>query len=160
MTYRVAPAPHIMVYDTTTQTIAATNTAQVITFNTTDGTAGISLVTSGGKASRITLPVVGTYVFMVSAVVQAVGSNKSLSIWFRKNGSDVTASNTKVVALNNEPTTVAVAVNLDCTTPGDYYELWMAGTDTSAGIYYTAATAGPPAQPSVPSIIVSVVQVA
>ena len=159
MTYRIGPTPHIMVYDTTTQTIAATNTAQVITFNTTDGTAGISLVTSGGKASRITLPAVGTYIFAVSAVVQAVGANKSLSIWFRKNGTDVTYSNTKVVALNNEPTTLALSINLDCTTVGDYYELWMAGTDTTAGIYATAATAGPPADPGVPSIIVSVVQV-
>lgn len=156
MTYRVPPAPHIMVYDTTTQTIAATNTAQVITFNTTDGTAGITLVSS----KRITLPVVGTYFFSVSAVVQAVGANKALSIWFRKNGSDVLYSNTKVVALNNEPTTLALGINLDCTTPGDYYELWMAGTDTTAGIYATAATAGPPAEPGVPSIIVSVVQVA
>ena len=159
MTYRIGPTPHIMVYDTTTQTIAATNTAQVITFDMTDGTAGISLVTSGGKASRITLPAIGTYIFAVSAVVQAVGANKSLSIWFRKNGSDVVYSNTKVVALNNEPTTLALSINLDCTTAGDYYELWMAGTDTSAGIYATAATAGPPAKPGVPSIIVSVVQV-
>lgn len=155
MAYRIGPTPHMMAYDTTTQTIAATNTAQVITFNTTDGTAGISLVSS----KRITLPAVGTYLFLVSAVVQAVGANKLLSIWFRKNGTDVTYSNTKVVALNSEPTTLALNINLDCTTPGDYYELWMAGTDTTAGIYATAATAGPPAEPGVPSIIVSVVQV-
>lgn len=160
MSYRLSPTPHIMVYDTTTQTIAATNTAQVITFNTTDGTAGITLVTSGGKASRITLPNVGTYFFSISAVVEAVASNKSCSIWFRKNGSDVTASNTKVICLNGEPTILAVGVNLDCTTAGDYYELWMAGTDTSVGIYATAASVGPPAQPAVPSIIVSVSQVA
>lgn len=156
MAYRIGPTPHIMVYDTTTQTIAATNAAQVVTFNMTDGTAGISLASS----SRLTLPSVGTYFFAVSAVVQAVGANKVLSLWFRKNGVDVVASNTKVVALNGEPTTLAVNINLDCTTPGDYYELWMAGTATSAGIYATAATAGPPAEPAVPSIIVSVMQVA
>lgn len=155
MTYRIGPTPHITVYDTTTQTIAATNTAQVITFDTTDGAAGITLVAS----SRITLPAVGTYFFSVSAVVQAGAANKSCSIWFRKNGSDVVASNTKVVCLNAEPTILAVSINLDCTTTGDYYELWMAGTDTTVGIYATAATAGPPAEPGVPSIIVSVVQV-
>jgi len=160
MTYRIGPTPHIMVYDTTTQTIAATNTAQVITFNTTGSVAGISLVTSGGKASRITLPAVGTYAFMVSAVVQAVAANKTCSIWFRKNGSDVTYSNTKVVCLNAEPTIFAVSINLDCTTAGDYYELWMAGTDTTAGIYATAAAVGPPVEPGVPSIIVSVTQLA
>jgi hypothetical protein len=113
MTYRVAPAPHIMVYDTTTQTIAATNTAQVVTFNSTDGTAGITLA----SASRITLPVPGTYIFSVSAVVQATASNKSCSLCFLNNGSDVTASNTKVICLNGEPTILAVAINLDCTTP-------------------------------------------
>jgi len=160
MSYRIGPTPHIMVYDTTTQTIAATNTAQVITYNTTDGAAGITLVTSGGKASRITLPNVGTYLFSVSAVVQAAAPNKSCSIWFRKNGSDVIASNTTVICLDGEPTILAVSVNLACTTPGDYYELWMAGTDTSVGIYATAASVGPPAQPAVPSIIVSVSQVA
>lgn len=159
MTYKIGPTPHIMVYDTTTQTIAATNTAQVVTFNTTDGTAGISLVTFGGKASRITLPAVGVYFFSVSAVVQATASNKTLSVWFRKNGSDVTASNTRVVCLNGEPTILSLGINLNCTTAGDYYELWMGGTDTSAGIYATAATAGPPVEPAVPSIIVSVVQV-
>lgn len=160
MTYRIGPTPHIMVYDTTTQTITATNTAQVVTFDSTDGTAGISLVTSGGKASRITLPSPGTYAFMVSAVVQAAASNKTCALWFRKNGSDVVYSNTKVVCLNGEPTILAVNVNLDCTAAGDYYEIWMAGTDTTAGIYAAAATAGPPAEPGVPSIIVSVTQLA
>jgi hypothetical protein len=101
-----------------------------------------------------------TYLFVVSAVVQAVASNKICSIWFRKNGSDVTYSNTKVVCLNAEPTILAVNINLECTTAGDYYELWMAGTATTAGIYAAAATAGPPAEPGVPSIIVSVTQVA
>jgi hypothetical protein len=156
MTYRLPPTPHITVYDTATQTIAATNTAQVITFNTTGAAAGITLVTT----SRITLPAIGTYLFSVSAVVQAVASNKRCSIWFRKNGSDVTYSNTKVVCLNAEPTILAVSINLECTAAGDYYELWMAGTDTTAGVYATAATAGPPAEPGVPSIIVSVTQVA
>lgn len=160
MTYRIGPTPHIMVYDTTTQTIAATNTAQVITFNTTGGAAGISLVTSGGKASRITLPAVGTYIFAVSAVVQAVAANKTCALWFRKNGSDVTYSSTKVICQNGEPTILAVSINLECTAAGDYYELWMAGTDTTVGIYAAAATAGPPAEPGVPSIIVSVTQVA
>lgn len=160
MTYRIGPTPHIMVYDTTTQTVAATNTAQVITFNTTGGAAGISLVTSGGKASRITLPAVGTYIFAVSAVVQAVAANKTCALWFRKNGSDVTYSSTKVICQNGEPTILAVSINLECTAAGDYYELWMAGTDTTVGIYAAAATAGPPAEPGVPSIIVSVTQVA
>lgn len=159
MTYRIGPTPHIMVYDSTTQTIAATNTAQVITFNAVVGTAGISLVTFGGKASRITLPAIGVYAFMTTAVVQAAASNKTCSIWFRKNGSDVDYSNTKVVCLNGEPTILAVNINLICTAAGDYYELWMAGTDTTVGIYATAAGAGPPAVPAVPSIITSVVQV-
>jgi len=155
MTYRIPPTPHITVYDTTTQTIAATNTAQVIAFNTTGAADGITLVTT----SRITLPAIGTYLFSVSAVVQATAANKSCSIWFRKNGSNVAASNTKVICLNGEPTILAVVINLECTTAGDYYELWMAGTATSVGVYATAAAVGPPVEPSVPSIIVSVVQV-
>lgn len=159
MSYRVSPTPHITVYDTATQTIAAINTAQVIVFDTVGVSAGITLVTSGGNASRITLPAIGTYFFSVSAVVQAAAANKSCSIWFRKNGSDVTASNTKVICLNGEPTILAVGITLECTAAGDYYELWMAGTDTTVGIYATAASAGPPAEPGVPSIIVSVVQV-
>ena len=155
MSYIMPPVPHITVLDLTTQTIAATNTAQVIEYSTVGEAQGISLVSS----SRITLPAPGVYQFSVSAVVQATASNKILGIWFRKNGSDVTASNTRVVCLNGEPTILSVVINLPCTTPGDYYELWMGGTHTSAGIYYTAATAGPPAEPAVPSIIVTVVQV-
>ena len=155
MSYWTGPTPHSMVYDTTTQLIAATNTAQVLTFNTVSDTAGITLA----AASRITLPNLGTYFFSVSAVVQATASNKICSIWFRKNGSDVVYSNTKVVCLNGEPTILSVGIKLDCTTVGDYYQLWMGGTDTSVGVYAAAATVGPPAQPGMPSVIVTVLRV-
>jgi len=155
MSYIMPPVPHITVLDLATQTIAAINTAQVVTFSTVGEARGISLVSS----SRITLPVPGVYQFAFSAVAQASTSNKFLSIWFRKNGSDVANSNTRIVCLNGEPTIMAAVINLSCTTAGDYYQLWMGGTATSAGVYTTAATAGPPAEPAVPSIIVTAMQV-
>lgn len=161
MSYHTSPGPHATFSSSQTQSIANAANAQAITYNTTLDASGITLVSN----SRITLPQVGNYCFTFSAIGHNSGSSnaKWLNIWFRKNGNDVENSSTIVGTSKDAPTTIVVTFDLECTTVGDYFELWMAGQDTTAGILATAAqTAVPgvsPAQPACPSIVIAVWQI-
>lgn len=78
--------------DTTDQTATA-NTATVMTFNTTDFANGVSVVTSGGKASRLTAAQDGIYNLQFSAQFDNTDTQEhDVSIWLRKNGTDITGS--------------------------------------------------------------------
>jgi hypothetical protein len=122
---------------------------------------GISLVSN----TQITLPQVGNYALSFSAIGHNSGSAsaKWLNIWLRKNGSDVANSSSIVATVKDNPTTVVATFDISCTTPGDYYELMLAGQDTGAQILATAAQAAvpltSPAMPACPSIVVAVWQI-
>jgi hypothetical protein len=161
MSYHTAPGPHATFSSSQTQSIANAANAQAITFNTTLDAVGISLI----SGTRITLPQVGNYCFTFSAIGHNSGSAnaKWFNIWFRKNGVDVANSSTRVGTIKDDPVTIVVTLDLECTTVGDYYELWMAGEDTGSQILATAAQAAvpgvSPAQPACPSIIIAVWQI-
>lgn len=158
MSYHFSPSPVATFASNADQLIVSPNAAQVVTFDTTIGAKGITLVAN----SKMTLPQLGTYLFNISAIAANAGAANSqqVSMWFRKNGSDVTASNSYLSVSKSVPTLVAVQLALDCTTVGDYYEIWWSGESTDVKLDYTAAVSGsvtfPPNQPSSPSIIVSI----
>jgi hypothetical protein len=78
--------------DTTDQTATA-NTATVMTFNTTDFTNGVTVVTSGGKASRLTLAQAGIYNLQFSVQFENTDTQEQdVTIWLRKNGTDIAGS--------------------------------------------------------------------
>ena len=84
--------PYGAFQDTTDQTATA-NTATVMTFNTTDYANGVSVVTSGGKASRLTVAQAGIYNLQFSAQFDNTDTQEhDVSIWLRKNGTDITGS--------------------------------------------------------------------
>lgn len=150
------PLNNTQLYSLATQTIANASNPQVITLTSLSLTGTITL--AGG--SKITLADVGNYLVMFSAIAHcASGSNKALNIWLRKNGSDVANSNTNVITSAGIPIVMAASFVVSCVTPGDYYEFWMAGDTTNMQILYTAASAGSPAYPAAPSIIVTVNQI-
>lgn len=161
MSYHVPPAPHATFSSSTTQAVANAANAQVVTYNTTLDANGVYLVSN----SRITLPQAGNYCFTFSAIGHNSGSAsaKWLNLWLRKNGSDVANTSTIVGTAKDAPTTVVATFVVPCTTPGDYYEMWMAGQDTSSEILATGAQAAvpgvSPAQPACPSIVVAVWQI-
>lgn len=161
MSYHTSPGPHATYSSTQTQAIANAANAQAITYNTTLDAKGISLVAN----TKITLPQVGTYCFTFSAIGHNAGSAnaKWFNIWIRKNGSDVANTSTRVGTSRDFPTTVVATFDIDCTTVGDYYELWMAGEDTGSEILATAAQVAvpgvSPAQPACPSIVVAIWQI-
>jgi hypothetical protein len=142
------------------QTAASTTAAYVIRIGTTAEANGISVVTNGTYLSRITVANAGTYTFTPS--IQFVSANTSIhdvSLWFRKNGTDIADSNSQFSVPNkhggvngNLIATVALTVTLAA---GDYIELAWSTTSTDVSIRtYPAGTT--PTNPVVPGVIVSV----
>jgi hypothetical protein len=147
-------------YDTTTQTNPVANTANVITLNTTDLNNEVSVVTSGGKASRITINNKGVYNLQFSAQLDKTdGGEDVVDLWISKNGSNLAQTNTQVTLHSQDGKAVA-AWNffLDVENSGDYYELYWSSPDTNLRIKASTA-ASSPTRPAVPSVILTVHQV-
>ena len=161
MSYHVAPAPYATFASSATQTVSSAASAQAITYNLDLGSKGIANVSS----SRIQLPQVGNYALSFSAIGHNNGSAnaKWLNIFLKKNGNIVDNSSTIVNVSQSAVTTVVATFNVECTTSGDYYELFLAGEDTNTQIQATAAQAAvpgvSPAMPACPSIVVAVWQI-
>lgn len=142
--------------DTTDQTTVA-NTATVMTFNTTDFANGISIVTSGGLASRITAATAGIYNFQWSG--QFVNTDTQLhdaSIWVRKNGTDVVGSTGFISIPNSHGGTDGHGIYgwnfFFSLNAGDYIELWWSTDNTAVSIQaYPVGVS--PTRPSTSSLV-------
>ena len=161
MSFHVPPAPFATFSSSQTQSISNAANAQAITYNITGLSKGITLASN----TRITLPQIGNYALSFSAIGHYPGSSntKWFNIFLRKNLSDVDGSSTIVALAKDQPLTIMATFDLTCTTPGDYYEIIMAGQETNCQILATAAQAAvasvSPAMPACPSIIVAVWQI-
>jgi hypothetical protein len=140
---------------TVSQPNAGATAANVITYNTTDLTRGVSVVSS----SRITIANAGIYNIEFSAQLQkSSGGDDQVDIWLAKNGSNVANSNTTIMLHSNPGYEVAAWNFLVQANAGDYYELYWSSADTTAQIH--AAVAGTnPTRPAIPSVILSVTQI-
>lgn len=152
--------PYLCVYDTTTQTAASTTVAYPITFNSTDVSNGISLVTAPNN-SRMLVSQNGVYNVQFS-IQLANNSNapQDIDIWFRKNGVNIVNSNTRFGLAQRkdvgDPFHVVGAVNFFVPlNSGDYVELVWSTTSVDAQIqYYAAGTS--PTRPAIPSVITTI----
>jgi len=143
--------------DTSDQTAAA-NTATVIVFNTTDYANGVSVVTSGGKASRLTVTDAGIYNLQFS--VQVENTNNAIhdmSIWLRKNGTDIVGS-TGLIGLQARKSATDFYHNIVgwnyflSLVENDYVEIWFSVDSTAVSIQaYAAGTS--PTRPSTASVV-------
>lgn len=141
-------------YDTTTQTAAAINTAQGITFNSTDLSFGVRI---GTPASRIYVDSDGIYNFQFSMQLDKVAGGVGLFfLWPRINGLDQANSATQIRLQGNNAETVAAWNFVYRLGAGDYLEL-MWSVDT-ADITIQAFAAAPPV-PAIPSAILTVTTV-
>jgi hypothetical protein len=156
MSFHVSPAPFATFASSQTQKVADAAASQAVTYNITGLARGITLA----SGSRITLPQVGNYALSFSAIGHHAQSNsaKWFNIFLKKNDNIVDNSSTIVGVAKGSPTTVVATFDITCTTPGDYYEVIMAGQDTNCEILATPAQAAvpstSPAMPACPSIIV------
>lgn len=143
--------------DYTDQTATA-NTAKAMTFNTTDESFGVSIV----AGSRITFAHAATYNLQWSGQFENTANvDADVSVWLRKNGSDVVGS-TGFVSLPKNPGNAAHVLpswNFVFTvSAGDYYELWWSPSNSNVSIQtYPAATG--PTRPSTASLVLTVTQV-
>lgn len=161
MSFHVSPAPFSTFYSSQTQAVANPTAAQAITYNITGANKGIALI----DGSKIALTQRGNYALSFSAVAINDGSSSQrvVNIFLKKNGNTVDNSSTIVVLAKQISNTIVATFDLPCTTPGDYYELFLAGENTDVKILATAANAASwtncPNMPACPSIVVAVWQI-
>jgi hypothetical protein len=140
-------------YDTTDQYAAVANTAYGMTFDTTDtvATSGFSI---GTPTSRVYTDKTDVYNIQFSAqLLSNAGGTHTVWIWFRKNGTNLADSTTKITVQGNNTAVVAAwnyVLQLDA---GDYFEIMWASDDTHVYLHEEAATG---LHPRIPSVILTV----
>jgi hypothetical protein len=128
-------------------------TPQGAAINTSDAGSGTHTATN---TSVMTVAAAGNYGFIFSSLCDCTsGNGTTMDIWFRKNGTNVDRSNTRVqiATATNVVTSVAdVVVNCDA---GDKVEMFWVGSSTNDQLLAVAAQASP-TRPATPSTIVTV----
>ena len=148
--------PYGAFQDSTDQSAASTTSAYAVTFNTTDYSAGISVVSN----SQITVRSSGVYNIQFSLqLVNADSQIQDIDIWFRKNGSDVANSNSKF-SINEKHGAVnghlIASLNFYIQlAANDYVQLMWATTSTSVTIEQIP-TQTSPTRPATPSAILTI----
>ena len=147
--------PYGSFQDFTSQTIASTTTAYVMTLNTTDYSYGVRIVDN----SKITFDNYGTFNVAWSGQFQNTASaDHDATIWIRKNGVDVIGSSgfISIPAKHGSTNGHTIAawnyiLNFE---PGDYLQFaWQA--ESTAVSLHTYAAGTTPATPSTASLIVT-----
>jgi hypothetical protein len=146
-------------YSSQDQTASA-NVATAITFNNSASfNTGITVASN----SQITFDTAGTYLIAVS--IQFVSSDPSeqdATVWFRKNGTDITASASKVTV---PKTSVGGALLFQVTlmesvTASQYIQVYYAVESANVTVDFTAAQSSPFICPAIPSVILVATRVA
>lgn len=146
--------PYLAVQDDTDQAATTTTAANIMSFSTTDYSLGASLVSN----TKLTAGYAGLYNIQFSVqLINTTNDSQEVSIWFRKNGTNVAGSNSEfgmqarkssgtasrgIAALN-----FFIALQKD-----DYIELVWRPSDIGVSIEHFA-TQTTPDRPSTPSII-------
>jgi hypothetical protein len=145
--------PYGAFQDNTDQTASSTTTAYVMTYGTTDYAEGITLA----SGSRITAGYSGLYNLQFSA--QFTNTDTSIhdvDIWFRKNGTDITASNSQFSVPNSHGGvsghTIAALNFFVALAKNDYIEIAWSTNSTQVFIDAIPAQTSP-TRPATPSVI-------
>ena len=149
--------PYGAFQDSTNQTAASTTAAYAITLNTTDYSNGVYV----SNSSRVNVRNAGVYNLQFSIQFKnTTNSSQDIDVWFRKNGTDITASNSRfgVPARHSsgDPSHFIGALNYFIElAAGDYLEKMWRVSDTGVSIEAFAAGTSP-TRPAVPSVITPV----
>ena len=143
---------YISAYSTVDQT-GSTSAATSVLLGTTAFSAGISIANNGsGNPTRITFAAAGTY--MVAPSLQFSNSDSTdhdVTIWFRKNGTDIANSATvlSVPKAADGGNAFFQIVLYEQVTASQYIEIMWLPANTAVTVDYIAAGAIAPAAPSV-----------
>ena len=152
----VSGLPFGSFYDVNDQTVASTTTAYAITLSNTDFSENVFL----SNSSRINVRAAGKYNVQFS--VQFANTDTQIhdaDIWMRKNGSDLTNSNSQFSIPNSHGGTdghLIAALNLFVDlAANDYVELMWSAASTQVKLEYIGAQSSP-TRPATPSAIVTI----
>lgn len=147
-------------YDTTDVPLTL-GQATPVPLGQTDFSSGVSIV----AGSEITMSVTGKFNIAFSIQLEKTDAGTDwVSIWLRKNGNNVSWSNTDIAVVGtdaNSRTVVAWNFFVEATTVGDHWQLMVASTTSPTGrmlIQSVDAQTGP-ARPAIPGTILTVNQV-
>jgi len=149
--------PYGAFQDNTDQTAASTTTAYPMTFDTTDYSNGVTVVTSGGLASRLTVANAGIYNLQWSGQFQNTDTQlQDVSVWLRKNGTNVVGS-AGLIAIPNfhgsvNGHTIAGWNYFIEMAANDYLEMMWSTTNTSVSLQHLPVGTSP-TRPSTASVI-------
>ena len=154
-------APYGAFQDSTDQTAASTTAAYAIALNTTDYSNGIYV----SNTSRINVRNYGIYNIQFSLQYKnTTNDGQDVDIWFKKNGTNVTGSNSRFHMAarksTGDPSHLIAAMNYFLEmNAGDYVEVMWRTTDTGVSLeqYPTSSS---PDRPSIPSAIITVSYIA
>lgn len=150
------PASYGSFSDTTDQPVAAANTPQTMTFNTTDVSYGVVL---GSPTSRVITTHKGIYNFQFSVQIESsTAASRLISIWPRLNGVDVPNSAGDITIKSNTDVLVPAWNYVFPMTAGDYFELVWACDNTSVLLSAHPVQTSPFNKPAIPSVILTVTQ--
>ena len=142
---------YIQAQSNTDQT-GSISAATAVQFGTTDLNSGITITNNGtGQPTRITFAAAGTY--MVAPSLQFANStstNHAATIWFRKNGTDISGSSTVVIVpkLADGGNTFFQIVFYAQVTAGQYIEVMWLPANVGVTLDYIAAGAIAPSAAS------------
>jgi hypothetical protein len=149
--------PYGAFQDSTDQTAANTTTAYAVTFNTTDYSNGVYV----SDSSRLNVRNYGIYNIQFSFQFKNTSNDgQDVDIWFRKNGTDVAASNSKFYLpprkSAGDPSHLIAAMNYVLEmNANDYVQVMWRVSDTGVSLeQYPTDTS--PTRPATPSTIITV----
>lgn len=147
-------------HDESTQSVAAINTNYEISLSNTDLSSGVSL---GSPTSRIVFDNSGVYNITFSIqLVNASAQMQDANIFLRKNGTNLTHSNSHVTMMEKHGSAnggLIVTVNfLLSMSANDYIELMWNTTSTNVKIE-TIPLIATPSTPATPGVIITIQQI-
>ena len=136
----------------TLQTLSGSaNVSASVYFDTTGPQYGISLVDN----TKLTVANAGTYNIQFSAQLLADTGADDVHIWFKKNGTNIDGSATRMQIDNNAESLMSVNL-IDNANANDYYEIAWQSVNGDVVLLHEAASGNIPA---VPSVITTITQV-
>ena len=144
-------------WDTTTQTNPVANTPRIVTWNNSDPS-GNGIV-AGPTTGSIKVLNTNAYNIQFSFQLhQTSSSNANVTIWLRKNGTDILASAGEYDVKGNDHL-VIVWNYVMVLEANDYIQFVWASNSTSMTLAYQSAQTTPYSHPSIPSVIITVTNV-
>jgi hypothetical protein len=153
------PTRYYGVFSSTgTQVSTSANAINIMSASTTENSNGVVLSAN----TKFVMQHAGVYNIQFSAQLQQQANiDSNISIWFRKNGTDIPRSNTEMAIDKNQagPSKLVAAWNyVDNFNANEYIEIAWSSPDTTMEILYQGTQTNP-TRPSTPSVIVTVTQV-